>query len=259
MATLIDTHSHIYLPEFDDDRDEVVARAVEAGVTTILLPDIDPTTTERLMRCVETYPGLCRPMTGLHPTSVIEDYEAALAIIEDNLGSGRGYVAVGEIGLDLYWDSTYREQQMVALDAQLDMAVRLGLPVVIHCRNAFDELFQVLANHKGCGNLRGVAHSFTGTLQQAEWLMEHTDFYFGVNGIVTFKRSDLPGTLRHIPIGRIVAETDSPYLAPVPHRGQRNESAFVADVVRKVAEIYGLDYDTAATTLTANARALFEL
>lgn len=258
-APIIDTHSHIYLPEFDADRDEVVARAVDAGVAAILLPDIDPTTTGRLMRCVEAYPELCRPMAGLHPTSVDEGYETALAAVERNLDSGRDYVAVGEIGLDLYWGSTYRTQQMAALDAQLDMAARHGLPVVIHCRNAFDELFEVLANHGGNSSLRGVAHSFTGTLQQAEWLMGHTGFYFGVNGIVTFKKSDLPATLRHIPIGRVVAETDSPYLAPVPHRGQRNESAFVADVVKKVADIYGLDYDTAAAALTENARALFEL
>lgn len=257
--TLIDTHSHIYLPEFDEDRDAVVSRAIDAGVRTVLLPNIDASTMPALLDMVAAYPALCRPMTGLHPTSVAEGYAAELDAVRRDLDNVGGLVAVGEIGLDLYWDTTYRRQQMEAFDAQLDMAAEHDLPVVIHCRNAFDDMMDILENHLRVHDIRGVAHSFTGTVCQAERLMSDTNLYVGVNGIVTFKKSDLPQVLRHIPIDRVVPETDAPYLAPVPHRGRRNESAFVVDVVRKIAEVYGLDFDKTAAVMEANARKLFEL
>lgn len=257
--TLIDTHSHIYLPEFDEDRDAVVSRAIDAGVKTVLLPNIDVSTMPALLDMVAAYPALCRPMAGLHPTSVAEGYAAELDAVRHNLDNVGGLVAVGEIGLDLYWDTTYRRQQMEAFDAQLDMAAEHDLPVVIHCRNAFDDMMDILENHLRVHDIRGVAHSFTGTVCQAERLMSDTNLYVGVNGIVTFKKSDLPQVLRHIPIDRVVPETDAPYLAPVPHRGRRNESAFVVDVVRKIAEVYGLDFDKTAAVMEANARKLFEL
>lgn len=257
--TLIDTHSHIYLPEFDEDRDAVVSRAIDAGVKTVLLPNIDASTMPALLDMVAAYPALCRPMAGLHPTSVAEGYAAELDAVRRDLDNVGGLVAVGEIGLDLYWDTTYRRQQMEAFDAQLDMAAEHGLPVVIHCRNAFDDMMDILENHLRVHDIRGVAHSFTGTVCQAERLMSDTNLYVGVNGIVTFKKSDLPQVLRHIPIDRVVPETDAPYLAPVPHRGRRNESAFVVDVVRKIAEVYGLDFDKTAAVMEANARKLFEL
>lgn len=257
--TLIDTHSHIYLPEFDEDRDAVVSRAIDAGVKTVLLPNIDASTMPALLDMVAAYPALCRPMAGLHPTSVAEGYAAELDAVRRDLDNVGGLVAVGEIGLDLYWDITYRRQQMEAFDAQLDMAAEHDLPVVIHCRNAFDDMMDILENHLRVHDIRGVAHSFTGTVCQAERLMSDTNLYVGVNGIVTFKKSDLPQVLRHIPIDRVVPETDAPYLAPVPHRGRRNESAFVVDVVRKIAEVYGLDFDKTAAVMEANARKLFEL
>lgn len=257
--TLIDTHSHIYLPEFDEDRDAVVSRAIDAGVRTVLLPNIDVSTMPALLDMVAAYPALCRPMAGLHPTSVAEGYAAELDAVRRDLDNVGGLVAVGEIGLDLYWDTTYRRQQMEAFDAQLDMAAEHDLPVVIHCRNAFDDMMDILENHLRVHDIRGVAHSFTGTVCQAERLMSDTNLYVGVNGIVTFKKSDLPQVLRHIPIDRVVPETDAPYLAPVPHRGRRNESAFVVDVVRKIAEVYGLDFDKTAAVMEANARKLFEL
>lgn len=257
--TLIDTHSHIYLPEFDEDRDAVVSRAIDAGVKTVLLPNIDASTMPALLDMVAAYPALCRPMAGLHPTSVAEGYAAELDAVRRDLDNAGGLVAVGEIGLDLYWDTTYRRQQMEAFDAQLDMAAEHDLPVVIHCRNAFDDMMDILENHLRVHDIRGVAHSFTGTVCQAERLMSDTNLYVGVNGIVTFKKSDLPQVLRHIPIDRVVPETDAPYLAPVPHRGRRNESAFVVDVVRKIAEVYGLDFDKTAAVMEANARKLFEL
>ncbi|HJD53155.1 MAG TPA: TatD family hydrolase [Candidatus Avibacteroides avistercoris] len=257
--TLIDTHSHIYLPEFDEDRDAVVSRAIDAGVRTVLLPNIDASTMPALLDMVAAYPALCRPMAGLHPTSVAEGYAAELDAVRRDLDNVGGLVAVGEIGLDLYWDTTYRRQQMEAFDAQLDMAAEHDLPVVIHCRNAFDDMMDILENHLRVHDIRGVAHSFTGTVCQAERLMSDTNLYVGVNGIVTFKKSDLPQVLRHIPIDRVVPETDAPYLAPVPHRGRRNESAFVVDVVRKIAEVYGLDFDKTAAVMEANARKLFEL
>ena len=257
--TLIDTHSHIYLPEFDEDRDAVVSRAIDAGVRTVLLPNIDASTMPALLDMVAAYPALCRPMAGLHPTSVAEGYAAELDAVRRDLDNVGGLVAVGEIGLDLYWDTTYRRQQMEAFDAQLDMAAEHDLPVVIHCRNAFDDMMDILENHLRVHDIRGVAHSFTGTVCQAERLMSDTNLYVGVNGIVTFKKSDLPQVLRHIPIDRVVPETDAPYLAPVPHRGRRNESAFVVDVVRKIADVYGLDFDKTAAVMEANARKLFEL
>lgn len=257
--TLIDTHSHIYLPEFDEDRDAVVSRAIDAGVRTVLLPNIDASTMPALLDMVAAYPALCRPMAGLHPTSVAEGYAAELDVVRRDLDNVGGLVAVGEIGLDLYWDTTYRRQQMEAFDAQLDMAAEHDLPVVVHCRNAFDDMMDILENHLRVHDIRGVAHSFTGTVCQAERLMSDTNLYVGVNGIVTFKKSDLPQVLRHIPIDRVVPETDAPYLAPVPHRGRRNESAFVVDVVRKIAEVYGLDFDKTAAVMEANARKLFEL
>ena len=257
--TLIDTHSHIYLPEFDEDRDAVVSRAIDAGVKTVLLPNIGASTMPALLDMVAAYPALCRPMAGLHPTSVAEGYAAELDAVRRDLDNVGGLVAVGEIGLDLYWDTTYRRQQMEAFDAQLDMAAEHDLPVVIHCRNAFDDMMDILENHLRVHDIRGVAHSFTGTVCQAERLMSDTNLYVGVNGIVTFKKSDLPQVLRHIPIDRVVPETDAPYLAPVPHRGRRNESAFVVDVVRKIAEVYGLDFDKTAAVMEANARKLFEL
>lgn len=257
--TLIDTHSHIYLPEFDEDRDAVVSRAIDAGVRTVLLPNIDASTMPALLDMVAAYPALCRPMAGLHPTSVVEGYAAELDAVRRDLDNVGGLVAVGEIGLDLYWDTTYRRQQMEAFDAQLDMAAEHDLPVVIHCRNAFDDMMDILENHLRVHDIRGVAHSFTGAVCQAERLMSDTNLYVGVNGIVTFKKSDLPQVLRHIPIDRVVPETDAPYLAPVPHRGRRNESAFVVDVVRKIAEVYGLDFDKTAAVMEANARKLFEL
>lgn len=257
--TLIDTHSHIYLPEFDEDLDAVVSRAIDAGVRTVLLPNIDASTMPALLDMVAAYPALCRPMAGLHPTSVAEGYAAELDAVRRDLDNVGGLVAVGEIGLDLYWDTTYRRQQMEAFDAQLDMAAEYDLPVVIHCRNAFDDMMDILENHLRVHDIRGVAHSFTGTVCQAERLMSDTNLYVGVNGIVTFKKSDLQQVLRHIPIDRVVPETDAPYLAPVPHRGRRNESAFVIDVVRKIAEVYGLDFDKTAAVMEANARKLFEL
>ena len=257
--TLIDTHSHIYLPEFDEDRDAVVSRAIDAGVRTVLLPNIDASTMPALLDMVAAYPALCRPMAGLHPTSVAEGYAAELDAVRRDLDNVGGLVAVGEIGLDLYWDTTYRRQQMEAFDAQLDMAAEHDLPVVIHCRNAFDDMMDILENHLRVHDIRGVAHRFTGTVCQAERLMSDTNLYVGVNGIVTFKKSDLPQVLRHIPIDRVVPETDAPYLAPVPHRGRRNESAFVVDVVRKIADVYGLDFDKTAAVMEANARKLFEL
>ncbi len=255
---IIDTHSHIYLPEFDADRNEVVQRATQGGVNKILLPNIDSTTMDSLMQCARSYPGVCFPMAGLHPTSVRENYKDELASVERDLKSGCNFVAVGEIGIDLYWDTTYRSEQLEAFDAQLSLAAEHGLPVAVHCRDAFDEMFSVLSNHRG-ENLAGVAHSFSGTIEQAQTLLETTRFYLGINGIVTFKNSALPQVLKNIPIERIVPETDSPYLAPVPHRGKRNESLYVVHVVEKIAEIYGMAFDEAASQMHENAATLFNL
>ena len=256
--TLIDTHSHIYLPEFDEDRDAVVSRAIDAGVRTVLLPNIDASTMPALLDMVAAYPALCRPMAGLHPTSVAEGYAAELDAVRRDLDNVGGLVAVGEIGLDLYWDTTYRRQQMEAFDAQLDMAAEHDLPVVIHCRNAFDDMMDILENHLRVHDIRGVAHSFTGTVCQAERLMSDTNLYVGVNGIVTFKKSDLPQVLRHIPIDRVVPETDAPYLAPIPYRGRPNRPEYTEATLEMLASLRHQDKNELKDLVVANLHAFLK-
>lgn len=255
---MTDTHTHIFLPEFDADRDEVVRRAAAAGIGTMILPNIDTTTIEALHRTVEAYPGLCHAAMGLHPSSVTDGYRPQLDAIRQLFGTHR-YCAVGEIGIDLYWEQQYRQEQMDAFARQVAWAQELHLPVIIHCREALDEVLEVLQGFPH-NSVRGVFHSFTGTPGEVEKIRATAgDFYFGINGIVTFKKVTLGDTLQAIGRDRILLETDAPYLAPVPHRGKRNEPAFTAFTAARVAQLMGTTTDDVAATTDANARTLFGL
>ena len=258
MVSLIDTHSHIYEPEFDNDRDDVVARAVEAGVTHILLPAIDADSYERQAALAASRPALFSEMMGLHPTSVNEDFESALAHTRKLLFDGADhYVGVGEIGMDLYWDRQYQEQQVAVLDQQLTWAEQLGKPVVLHIRNAYQEVFELL-EHRGSATYLGIMHCFSGTLDDALRAIE-MGFVLGIGGVLTYKKSLLPDIVRAVPLDKLVLETDAPYLAPVPHRGQRNESAYVAIVAQNLAAIKQLPLEEVAAVTSATACRVFSL
>lgn len=253
---LIDTHSHLFLEEFTEDLEAVIERAQIAGVSHIFMPNIDSATIESLLGVCSRYENYCFPMIGLHPTSVNENYHSELDVVLRELKSDKKYVAIGEVGMDLYWDKTYEKEQVAVLSKQLEWALDFNLPVVIHCRDAFDSICEVLRKFSG-SSLRGIFHSFTGTAAEAMYLMEHFDFLLGINGIVTFKKSTIPDVLKVIPLEKIVLETDSPYLAPVPCRGRRNESANVKYVLLKVAEIYGKTPEEVAKITSESALKVF--
>lgn len=257
MLRIVDTHSHLFTEEFDADRAAVLKRAKEEGVTRIYMPNIDETTIERLLQVCEDNSGYCFPMMGLHPTSVNEHFEIALQQVHQCLMAHRNqFVAVGEIGLDLYWDDTYLEQQMEVFDHQVRWALDLDLPIVVHCRKAIQYIYKVLSPYKNTA-LRGIFHSFTGDPEEAELMLQFERFMIGVNGIVTFKKSALPAILPQIPVERLVLETDAPYLTPVPHRGERNESAYIRYTLMKVAEVLGGTPEELAEQTSANAIRMF--
>ena len=234
---LVDSHSHLFLEEFSEDLPQVIKRARVAGVTHIFMPNIDSSTIESMLRVCSEYKGYCFPMIGLHPTSVNADYRKELDFVAEYLTMPNEYVAIGEIGIDLYWDRTFLEEQLIVFEQQVEWALKYDLPIVIHCREAFDYIYRVLEPYKTTP-LRGIFHSFTGTIEEAVRILDFPGFYVGLNGVVTFKKSTLPEVLQSIPLERVVLETDSPYLTPVPNRGKRNESANVKDTLIKVAEIY---------------------
>lgn len=254
---LIDTHSHIYLEEFDKDRKDIVFNAHKAGVKKILLPNIDSTTVEPMLALSKKYPHNIFPMMGLHPTSVEDDFEDEILKIEEQLKNEK-YYAIGEIGIDLYWDKTFIEEQIIAFEKQIDLALKYKLPIVIHARDSFDEIFEIL-DRKNTNELTGVFHSFTGTLEQAQKIINEYQFLLGINGIVTFKKSHLPEVLKSIDLKNILLETDAPYLAPEPKRGKRNESSYLFYTARKVADIYGIDMKTISEETSQNAIQLFNL
>lgn len=255
--TLFDTHTHLYLPEFEEDgRGNAVRRAVEAGVVTMMLPNVDLTTIAPLKELHAEFPDNTMMAMGLHPTEVKADWHPDLEVVRRELYDNPGlYKAVGEIGIDLYWDKTFALEQTEVFYQQCLWALDLDLPIIIHCREGLDETLAVL---KGLPAVpRGVFHSFGGTAEDVRKIRETGDFYFGINGIVTFKKSALPAVLPEIPADRLLLETDSPYLAPVPHRGKRNESAFVVNTAEKVAESLGITLDRIAEITTENAVRLF--
>ena len=252
--TLIDTHTHLYLPEFDSDRTEVMTRAINAGVAQMILPNVDCTTIAPMRRLHEQYPDITHMAMGLHPTEVGERWRDDIKIIATQLKTD-DFVAVGEIGIDLYWDKTYITQQMEAFEMQVEWAAEAGLPVIIHCREGLDQTLEVLDGFRG--RVSGVFHSFGGNADDVERIRQRGDFYFGINGIVTFKNSKLRDVLPAIGAERILLETDAPYLAPVPYRGKRNETAYVAETARMIADALSLDLEEIADVTTCNAKKLF--
>lgn len=253
---LIDTHSHIYAKEFTDDINDVVKRSQKAGIEKILLPNIDSESISAMHKLVTSFPGYCIPMMGLHPSSVKENYKEELAICKKWLETEK-YCAIGEIGIDLYWDKTYIKEQQIAFETQINWALECNLPIVIHARESFNEIFEVLEKYQN-SNLKGVFHSFTGNLQQAEKAIE-LGFLLGINGIVTFKNSGLDKTVSQISLDKLLLETDAPYLAPVPKRGKRNESSFVLHTANKIADIFQVDLSEVAEKTGRNAEKLFKL
>ena len=255
---MIDTHSHIFEPDFADDLPEVIARAKEIGVEKIFMPNIDDTSVDAMLGVCSQYPGYCFPMLGFHPTSVDADAMPKVKEMKKRLTEGHPYIAIGEVGLDLYWDKTYIKEQQMVLEEQIQWALEWELPLVIHCREAFPELFDVLKPYKET-KLTGVFHSFTGTVNEAMELLDYSRFMVGINGVVTFKKSTLPEALKVLPLERLVLETDSPYLAPVPFRGKRNESSYVKRVAVKLTELYGVEIGEVERQTTANALKVFKI
>ncbi|MEZ7514759.1 TatD family hydrolase [Flavobacterium frigidarium] len=251
---ITDTHTHLYSEEFDQDRDEMIQRAIKAGVSRFFIPAIDSQTTEAMYALEASYPDAIFLMAGLHPTYVKEDYQVQLAHVEKQL-SGRKFYAVGEIGIDLYWDKTHLPQQQDAFRKQIQLAKQYKLPIVIHCREAFDEVFEILEEQKG-PDLFGIFHCFTGTHEQALQAISY-NMKLGIGGVVTFKNGKIDQFLGQIAIEHIVLETDAPYLAPVPFRGKRNESSYLSNIIEKLAVIYKISEEEIAEITTQNSKVIF--
>ena len=251
---ITDTHTHLYSEEFDQDRNEMIQRAIVAGVSRFFIPAIDSTCTASMYALENTYPENVFLMMGLHPTYVKDNYKEELQHVETELAK-RKFYAIGEIGIDLYWDKTHLKEQQDAFCHQIRLAKQYQLPIVIHCRDAFDEIFEVLEAEKS-SDLFGIFHCFTGTHEQALRAISF-NMKLGIGGVVTFKNGKIDQFLNQIDLKHIVLETDSPYLAPIPYRGKRNESSYIINVVQKLTEIYGLPFDEIARITTENSKAVF--
>jgi TatD DNase family protein len=253
---LVDTHTHVYDHQFDLDLAKAMKRALDAGVGMMLLPNVDTSTIAPMLKLHKEFPDCTRMMMGLQPEEVHEDYKTVLALMEKELERNI-YIGVGEVGLDFYWDTTFEKQQTDAFETQLQWAKQLGLPLSIHCRNAFDKMTKFLEKHQD-GGLRGIMHCFTGTEDEAKAYLG-LGFHLGLGGVTTYKNCGVKNFLPHLPLDRIVLETDAPYLAPVPYRGKRNEPAFMVATAQKIAEILDIPLDEIATTTTNNATKLFQI
>lgn len=252
---LTDTHTHLYLEQFDEDRRQVVERAIEDGVKYMLLPNIDSKTKKPMLDLCRDFPENIFPMMGLHPTDVKENYRGELDMVRSELEKGT-YYAIGETGIDLYWDKTFLKEQQTALLEQVQMAKEFSLPIVLHVRESFDEVFEVIGDMND-DRLSGVFHCFTGTLEQAETIM-NWGFKMGIGGVLTYKNSGLDKVVKDIPMEHLVLETDSPFLAPKPFRGKRNESSFIKYVAAKLAEVKEMAVEDVAEISTRNAVELFK-
>ena len=252
---ITDTHTHLYSEQFDDDRVEVIERALAAGVTRFFIPAIDSSYTKSMYDLESRYPNNMFLMTGVHPTHVKDDYLEELAHIKEQLNS-REFVAIGEIGIDLYWDRSTLKLQQEMFRLQIQLAKQYKLPIVIHCRDAFEEVFQILEEEKG-PELFGIFHCFTGTLEQAQKAISF-NMKLGIGGVVTFKNGKINQFLKQISLDHIVLETDAPYLAPVPCRGQRNESSYILNVLEKLSDIYSMSSLEIASITTKNSRSIFK-
>lgn len=254
---LIDTHSHLYLEDFDPEQDELIKVAIESGIDTLLLPNVDLTTIDRMHDLCSRYPDFAYPMMGLHPTSVNSNYVSDLKKTESYLNKEVGYCAIGEIGIDLYWDKTYLKEQKIVFEEQLQWSIDRNLPVAIHTRDAFAEVFDSIYK-VGKDKLKGVFHSFTGTETELEEIKKLSGFRIGINGVITFKNSKLSQVIKQTSIHNIVLETDAPYLAPAPYRGRRNEPIYIWKTAEKVAETYGLCIEDTIKATRKNALELFK-
>ncbi len=263
MQDFIDTHTHIYMPEFDiegqvdnsfEGQSETVRRAIDAGVDMMIFPNVDCSTIEPMKKLHALFPESTRMAMGLHPTEVYASWKEDLSVILDELNSDVRYIAIGEIGMDLYWDKSFEKEQMEVFDRQVSVAEERALPLIIHCREALPQTLEVLKGHAG---IRAVFHSFGGSVEDVEAIRRVGDYYFGINGIVTFKKSTLPSVLPVIGADRLLSETDSPYLSPVPFRGKRNESSRIPFVVAAMAKSLATTKETLAKQIMANASNLF--
>ena len=251
---ITDTHTHLYSEQFDQDRDAMIQRAKDAGVRQFFIPAIDSSYTERMFSLKENYPSDVFLMMGLHPTSVKENFKSELQHVKDWIDK-KSFVAIGEIGIDLYWDKSFLAEQQEAFKLQIQLAKQKNLPIVIHCRDAFDEIFEILELEKAT-NLRGIFHCFTGTLEQAKKAISY-NMKLGIGGVATFKNGKIDTFLSQIPLQNIVLETDAPYLSPVPFRGKRNESSYITYVVEKLAAIYEVSFNDITKITTKNSKEVF--
>lgn len=249
---LTDTHTHLFLPEFDNDREAMFTRALEKGVDRFYLPNIDADSITPMLNMCDAHPDKCFPMMGLHPCSVYADYEKKLELVKEWLDK-RKFAAVGEIGIDLYHDVRFKLEQKAAFQKQVQWAKERNMPVIIHTRNSFNEVMEIIEEEKD-ERLKGIFHCFSGNADDARRIMDLKTFKMGIGGVVTYKNSTLPQVLKEVPLSCLVLETDSPYLTPVPFRGKRNESAYIYYVADKLSDIYQMPVETIAEQTTANAR-----
>jgi TatD DNase family protein len=254
---LIDTHTHIFLEEFDSDRDKTIARAEENGITKVFLPNVDNTTIQRVLALSKQYPNYCYPLIGLHPTSVKENFMDELNIVTELLEKETFY-GIGETGIDLYWDKTFLAQQKESFIFQIELAKKYNLPLIIHVRESFNEVFEIV-DQMNDSSLKGIFHCFSGNYEQALKIIEYGGFKLGIGGVVTFKNTGLDKVISQIDLEHLVLETDAPYLAPVPFRGQRNECSYILNIAQKIAEIYKTSVEKVAETTSRNAICLFNL
>ena len=253
----IDTHCHLFAAEFENDRSKVIEAAIKSSVNTMLLPNIDLETLPSLLDVCLAFPHNCYPMIGLHPTSVKEDYQNQLNGLKKQIHAQK-FIAIGEIGIDLYWDKTHLHEQIDAFVQQIQIADTLRLPLVIHCRDSHDEIMKVLYQQKREKPFNGIFHCFTGITEQAQEIID-LGFHLGIGGVVTFKNTTLHEVIRNIPLEKIVLETDSPYLAPVPYRGKRNESAYIPIIAEQIAKLKNISIESVAEITTNTAKKIFNL
>jgi TatD DNase family protein len=250
----IDTHTHLYEEQLQVDNDEMIQRAIDAGVSKMYMPNCDSTTIDGMMKVAARWPQHCFPMMGLHPCYVKAGFEKELAIVEAHLGNG-GFTAVGEIGLDYYWDMTFQNEQIIAFERQIDWALKYDLPIVIHSRESTQACIDIVKKKQN-GHLRGIFHCFSGTCDEAKQIID-LGLYLGIGGVLTFKKSGLAEVVEQVPLSAIVLETDAPYLAPVPYRGKRNESSYIPLIAQKLSEVKKVDIQEIAEVTTANVEKIF--
>jgi TatD DNase family protein len=251
----IDTHTHLYSDSFSEDRTETINRAINAGIERLLLPNIDIHSINGMHALTDEFPNNCFAMMGLHPGNVKEDWKDQLKVMKNHLDT-RKYIAIGEIGMDLYWDKTFIEEQKEAFRIQVGWAKEYDLPIVIHARDAFDEIFEIL-DELNDEKLTGVFHCFTGDSSQAEKVISYNGFKMGIGGVLTYKKAGLDKTLKGVPLEYLILETDAPYLPPTPHRGKRNESSYLLHIAEKLTDVYGVSMTEIENVTTKNAVQLF--